>query len=94
MPVRRVQSRWVPLAHCTRSACKKGVGVLMPRFRLSTIGLACRVETVLDTLCLLRNEGFPSCCLCASLFCVSSESWKEASPLFGSVMATVGRMFF
>ena len=45
----------------------------MPRFRLTMGGLACRLGTVLNILCLLRNEGFSSFCLCASLFCVKSR---------------------
>ena len=70
MRVRGAQSRWVPLVHCVQSAWKKGGGVLMPRFRLSMRALACRLGAVLNILCLLRNEGFPSFCLFASLFCV------------------------
>ena len=93
MRVREAQSRWVLLAHCARSAWKKGEGVLMPMFRLSMRGLACSLETVLNSLCRFRNEGF-ACCLCLFVFVYSSEGWKEALPLFESVMATVGRMFF
>ena len=66
MCVRGAQSRWVPLVHCVQSARKEGRGVLMPGFRLSMRGLACSLVTVLNILCLLRNEGFPSFCLCAS----------------------------
>ena len=40
----------------------------MPGFRLSMRGLARRLVTVLNILCLLRNEVFASFCLCASLF--------------------------
>ena len=46
------QSRWVPLVHCVQSAWKKEGCVLMPRFRLSMRGLACRLVTVLNMLCL------------------------------------------
>ena len=35
-----------------------------------------RLGTVLNILCLLRNEGFPSICLCASLFCVQFKRSK------------------
>ena len=55
---REAQSRWVHLVHCVQSAWKEGRCVVMPRFRLSMRGLACRLGTVLNILCLLRNEGF------------------------------------
>ena len=67
----------------------------MPRFRLVMRGLACRLGTVLNILCLLRYEVFlhfvwvPLC-----FFVCSSEGWKEALPPFEIVMARVGRMFY
>ena len=50
-----------------------------------------RDMTVFNILCFLRNDGFPSFCLCASLFVVCGS---EASPPFEILMATVGRMVF
>ena len=58
---------WVPLVHCVvLGARKEGGGVLMPMFFLPMSGLACRLGTVLNILCLLRNESFlsfPYCCV-------------------------------
>ena len=45
-------------------------GVLMPRFLLSCGGPGLQAGDGCNILCLLRNEGFPSLCLCASLFVV------------------------
>ena len=57
---------------------KEGRGVTdaqVPSFRVRA--LACRLGTVLNILCLLRNEGFHSFRLWASLFlCIVSEGPK------------------
>ena len=50
----------VLLAHCAQIAWKKGEDALMPSFCLSFGGLACRLGTVLNILCRLRNESFLS----------------------------------
>ena len=62
-------SRWAPLVHCVRSDRKEGGGVLMPGFLLSMWGLACRLCTVLNILCLLRNEGLLSFRCVAFVLC-------------------------
>ena len=48
-----------------------------------------------------RSDGTASCAffgmrvfVCLFVLCTVPEGWKEASPPFESVMATVGRMFF
>ena len=60
----------------------------MLRFLLSMCGLACRRCTVLNMLCLLRNEGFPSFCLCASfVLCIVQKVARMFYPDFRWVHA-------
>ena len=56
--------KWEQRAKTSKEDWKwqRGFTTHMLRFRLSMRGLVCRLGAVLNILCLLRNEGFPSFC--------------------------------
>ena len=54
----------------------------MPRFLLSIFCLACRLGTVLNILCLLRNEGFLSFRCDPLFFCVFQKAERRAGSTF------------